>query len=224
MLNRKESYQPMRQMLRLSGCVLCLMLLTSAATITSLAQANVEAAAQPREETSIFLSELASREPFVRQQAAEELARRADTEHLKLVEGYRLQEKNARVRVALDWALYRMGKNESLFALVYALDSSQAEQAAGYLTQLDSPQPLYIFLGRTKRIAQVRLLELLGEIGDAETLERIKPLLESFEPTVAVAAEHATEQINARLAQPQPSVDPLPTRPRQVGTTNEDTP
>jgi hypothetical protein len=212
-------------MLKLASRVLCLTLLTCAATLISLAQANEAIITQPREETSIFLSELGSREPFVRQQAAEELARRADTEHLKLVEGYRLQEKNARVKVALDWALYRMGKNESLFALVQALDSSQAEQAAGYLTQLDSPQPLYIFLGRTKRVAQVRLLELLGQIGDAETLERIKPLLESFEPTVAVAAEHATEQINTRLSQQQQqTVDPSPTRPRQVGTTSEDTP
>lgn len=214
----------MRRMLKLASCFLCLMLLTCAATLLSLAQANEAAITQTREETSVFLTELASREPFVRQQAAEELARRADTEHLKLVEGYRLQEKNARVKVALDWALYRMGKDESLFALVRALDSSQADQAASYLNQLDSPQPLYIFLGRTKRVAQVRLLELLGEIGNAETVERIRPLLESFEPTVAVAAEQATEQINTRLAQQQPTVDPQPTRPRQVGQANEDNP
>jgi hypothetical protein len=213
-------------MAKLASCVLSLMLLTCAATIISLAQANEVAASEPREETAVFLAELAHREPFVRQQAAEELARRADTEQLKLVEGYRLQEKNARVKAALDWALYRMGKNESLFELVRALDSSQADQVSGYLNQLDSPQPLYIFLGRTKRVAQVRLLELLGEIGDAETLERIKPLLESFEPTVAVAAEHAAEQINNRLAQQpqQPAADPLPTRPRQVGKSEEPTP
>ncbi len=215
----------MRRIVKLASCVLSLLLLTSAATIVSLAQSD-EAASERREETAVFLSELAHREPFVRQQAAEELARRADTEQLKLVEGYRLQEKNARVKAALDWALYRMGKNESLFKLVRSLDSSQADQVSGYLKQLDSPQPLYIFLGRTKRVAQVRLLELLGQIGDAETLERIKPLLESFEPSVAVAAEQAAEQINNRLAQQpeQPAAEPLPTRPRQVGKSEEPTP
>jgi HEAT repeat protein len=199
------------------------MLLVCVSATLALAQDGTETvAAQPREETAVFVSELGSKEPFVRQQAAEELARRADTDHLKLVEGYRLQEKNQRVKLALDWALYRMGKTESLFALVRVLDSGQAEQAAGYLTQLDSPQPLYIFLGRTKRVAQVRLLEVLADLGDTETVERVKPLLESFDPTVAVAAEQATEKINARLAQ-QPAA-PLPSRPRTVGKGEEANP
>jgi HEAT repeat protein len=178
------------------------------------------AAAPVRDEMKTLISQLGERDPVIRQRAAEELAKRADTEQLKLVDGYRVQEKNARVKVALDWALYRMGKNESLFALVRALDSAQGDQATAYLAQLDSPQPLYIFLNRTKRVAQVRLLEVLGEIGDAETLERIKPALESFEPTVAVAAEQATEQIGKRLS--QPSTETQPSRPRQVGQSQDE--
>lgn len=211
----------MRTMFKFSSCVFSLMLLLAASATVSLAQVSgAEATAQSREETTVFINELGSREPFVRQQAAEELARRADTEQFKLVEGYRLQEKNARVKVALDWALYRMGKSASLFALVRALDSPQGEQAASYLTQLDSPQPLYIFLGQTKRTGQARLLKVLGEIGDAETLEQIKPSLESFEPMVATAAEQATEQINTRLSQ-KPVEEAQPTRPRTVGQTKE---
>jgi HEAT repeat protein len=198
------------------------MLLLCASAVVALAQDSEMVAAQPREETSVFVSELGSKEPFVRQQAAEELARRADTDHLKMVEGYRLQEKNARVKLALDWALYRMGKSDSLFTLVSALDSSQAEQAAGYLSQLESPHPLYIFLGRTKRVAQARLLEVLGGVGDAETVERLKPLLESTDPTVAVAAEQATETINNRIA--RTPADSPPTRPRTVGNSVETTP
>ena len=201
------------------------MILACAASIVALAQdeASESRVLLQREETATFINELGSREPFVRQHAAEELARRADTDHLKLVEGYRLQEKDSRVRAALDWALYRMGKTEALFALVRALDSAQGEQVAAYLTQLDSPQPLYIFLGKTKRAAQVRLLEVLSEIGDAETLERIKPSLESFEPNVAAAAENATDKINSRLAQQQQPAESTPTRPRQVGQTSEET-
>lgn len=187
-------------------------------------EARMDAAVTPeaRDEGAALISQLGSRDAAARQRAAEELARRADTEQLKLVEGYRLQEKTARVKVALDWALYRMGKDASLFALVRALDSAEGEQAAGYLKQLDSPQPLYIFLGHTKRAAQAHLLEVLAEIGDTETLERIKPLLESFEPTVAVAAENATDRINQRLA--QKPAETRPTRPRQVGSSPQDSP
>jgi HEAT repeat protein len=212
----------MRRMTSFAVCALSLMLLLCASAVAALAQDGEMVAAQPREETAVFVSELGSKEPFVRQQAAEELARRADTDHLKMVEGYRLQEKNARVKLALDWALYRMGKSESLFTLVNALDSSQADQSVGYLTQLDSPHPLYIFLGRTKRVAQARLLEVLADVGDAETVERLKPLLESTDPTVAVAAEQATEKINNRIA--QTPAEPLPSRPRTVGNSEETTP
>lgn len=212
----------MRRMTSFAVSALSLMLLLCATAVSALAQDSEMVAAQPREETSVFVSELGSKEPFVRQQAAEELARRADTDHLKMVEGYRLQEKNTRVKLALDWALYRMGKSDSLFTLVGALDSSQAEQAVGYLTQLESPHPLYIFLGRTKRVAQARLLEVLGAVGDADTIERLKPLLESTDPTVAVAAEQATETINNRIA--QTPVEAPPTRPRTVGNSEETTP
>jgi hypothetical protein len=218
----------MRRIAKLLSRVLSLMLLACAAATLALAQDGDEpvaatndepvvAATAPRDEAAALISQLGNRDPLVRQHAAEELARRVDVDKLKLVEGYRIQEKNASVKAALDWALYHMGRNESLFALVRALDSSQGDQIAGYLAQLESPQPLHIFLGRTKRVAQVRLLEVLAEIGNAETLEHIKPALESFEPTVAVAAENAAEQINNRLAQKPAEAEPLPTRPRQVG-------
>jgi hypothetical protein len=212
----------MRLIAKAASYALSLMLLAGVAAITATAQDNDNTSTPLRDESQTIVSQLGSRDAQVRQRAAEELARRADTEQLKAVGGYRLQEKNARVRVALDWALYRMGKNEALFALVRSLDSTEGDQAAAYLVQLDTPQPLYIFLGRTKRVAQVRLLEVLAEIGDAETLERIKPALESFEPPIAVAAEHATEQINNRLA--QKPAEAQPSRPRQVGTNDAATP
>lgn len=223
----------MRRIVKLASRVFGLMLLACAATMVSLAQDGdepVAASDEPvratasRDEAAELISQLGNRDPLVRQHAAEELARLVDVTKLKLVEGYRLQEKNASVKAALDWALYHMGRNESLFALVRALDSSQGEQVAGYLVQLESPQPLHIFLGRTKRVAQVRLLEVLAEIGNAETLEHIKPALESFEPTVAVAAENATEQINNRLAQQKPVETEQATRPRQVGQTEKTAP
>lgn len=212
----------MRLITKVLNCALSLLLLAVAASITATAQDNDNVSTSLRDDSQTIVAQLGSRDAQLRQRAAEELARRADTEQMKAVGGYRLQEKNARVRVALDWALYRMGKNESLFALVRALDSTEGDQSASYLAQLDTPQPLYIFLGRTKRVAQVRLLEVLGEIGDAETLERIKPALESFEPTIAVAAEAANERITTRLAQKPAAA--VPSRPRSVGSGDESTP
>jgi HEAT repeat protein len=160
-----------------------------------------------------FQKQLASRDPQVRQRAAEELARVASPDNRKLLEGYRLQEKNARVRLALDLALYRIGKTEGLFAIVRALDSQRAEQAASYLVSLQTPEPLYLFMERSNGNTQIKLLEILAKTGDAGTLDKIKPYLESFDPKIREAAQLATREIEQRLGQTPPD---RTTRPRQV--------
>src|SRR5437763_4533522 len=78
---------------------------------------------------ALAVKQLSSRDASVRQHGAEELARLEATDQRRVIEGYRLQEKNERVRLALDWALYRFGKKESLFAVARALDSSRFAQA-----------------------------------------------------------------------------------------------
>lgn len=159
--------------------------------------------------------QLASRDPLLRQRAAEELAQLADPANRKLLEGYRLQEKNARVKLALDWALYRIGKTSLLFSVIDALDSTRAEQASAYLSKLDAPDPLYYFLERMNGNTQVKLLGVLGKIGDTTTLEKIKPHHQSADPKIAEAAQLATSEIESRLGQSPANTQ---TRPRQVGS------
>lgn len=125
------------------------------------------------------------------------------------------------MQVALDWALYRMNKREALFPLVKWLDSSVADQAVRYLAQLDSPQPLYVFLDKSNRKTQTRLLSVLAQIGDATTLDKLKVYAASDDQKLARAAQDAEQQINNRLAEGQPLP---PMRPRQVGTVQEASP
>ncbi|HEX8284588.1 MAG TPA: hypothetical protein VF588_14585 [Pyrinomonadaceae bacterium] len=165
---------------------------------------------------------LSSRSPVERRAAAEELARLASVEHRRLAEGYRAQERDARVKLALDWALYRMGRNESLFPLVRALEEKkQAEQAVGYLKQLEGPDPLYVFLDRVNGNTQIRLLEVLAAVGDRATLERIKPFTESLDPGIADAAKFAEREINIRVEE-TPAAEPK--RQRKVGSVDETQP
>ena len=157
--------------------------------------------------------QLASRDPLLRQRAAEELAQLADPANRKLLEGYRLQEKNVRVRLALDWALYRIGKTETLFTIVRALESPRADQSSAYLSTLERPDPLYIFLERLNGNTQVKILEVLAKIGDAATLDKLKVHSESPDPRIAEAAGLAAREIEARLGQTPVNMS---TRPRQV--------
>jgi hypothetical protein len=159
---------------------------------------------------------LASRVPAERRAAAEELARLATVGHRRLAEGYRAQEKDSRVKLALDWALYRMGKNESLFQLVGALDEKkEAEQSVSYLKQLEGPEPLYVFLGRVNGRTQARLLEVLAAVGDRSTLEKIQPFTQSLDPLIADAAKFAEREITIRVEE-SPTVEPK--RQRKVGS------
>src|SRR5215510_8315207 len=172
---------------------------------------GVDARSNPAE----FAKGLGSTDPLLRQRSAEALAKLAATDQRKLVEGYQLQEKNKEVRLALDWALYRMGKAEALYHIVDDLDSGRQQQAVGYLSELESPDVLYPFLKRTNNAPRINagLLKALARIGDAQTLELVKPFSESHQPYVAEAAEIAHDEIEKRLGEPTPATR---VRPRTV--------
>jgi len=172
---------------------------------------GVDARSDPAE----FAKGLGSSDPTVRQRSAEALARLAATSQQKLVAGYQLQEKNKEVRLALDWALYRMGRAEALYRIVDELDSGRQAQAVGYLSELESPDVLYPFLKRSNNAPRINtgILKALAHIGDAQTLDLIKPFLESHQQYVAEAAEVAHDEIEKRLGEPAPTTR---ARPRTV--------
>lgn len=188
-----------------------LLSLASATYAQSVPLDGVDARSNPAD----FSKQLGSTDPNVRRRSAEALARLAATDQRKLVEGYQLQEPNKEVRLALDWALYRMGREEALYRIVKDLDSGRQDQAIGYLSELESPDLLYPFLKKTNNPPRVNagLLKALAHIGDAQTLDLIKPFRESHQPYVAEAAESAHDEIEKRLSEPASATR---ARPRTV--------
>ena len=193
------------------GIVFVLLAMVSSKAQQQVPIDGVDARSDPAE----FAKQLGSTDAHVRQKSAEALARLAATDQRKLVEGYQLQEKNKEVRLALDWALYRMGRAEALYHVVDDLDSDRQAQAVGYLSELESPDVLYPFLKRSNNVPRINagLLKALARIGDAQTLDLIKPFLESHQPYVAEAAEVAHDEIEKRLGEPAPTTR---ARPRTV--------
>ena len=189
-----------------------LLSLASAANAQTAPIDGVDARSNPAE----FSKGLSSPDPNVRRRSAEALARLAATDQRKLVEGYQLQEKNKEVRLALDWALYRMGHADALYRVVKDLDSGRQDQAIGYLAELESPDLLYPFLKKENNPPRVNagLLKTLGRIGNAQTLDLIKPFRESHQPYVAEAAEIAHDEIEKRLG--EPATGETRVRPRSV--------
>ena len=205
-----------RSTVRLVCFLISLMLIPLAFAGATCAQTvdidGVDARSNPAE----FAKQLSSLDANVRRRSAEALARLAATDQRKLVEGYQLQEKNKEVRLALDWALYRMGKAEALYSIVNDLDSGRQQQAVGYLSELESPDVLYPFLKRANNAPRINagLLKALAHIGDAQTLELVKPFRESHQPYVAEAAEVAHDEIEKRLSEPAAATTRA--RPRTV--------
>jgi hypothetical protein len=191
--------------------VLLLMLSAGASQAQQASIDGVDARSNPAE----FAKQLGSTDALLRQRSAEALARLAATDQRKLVEGYQLQEQNKEVRLALDWALYRMGRSEALYRIVDELDSGRQDQAIGYLAELESPDLLYPFLKRSNNAPRINagLLKALARIGDAQTLDVIKSFRDSHQPYVAQAAEIAHDEIEKRLGEPVPTTR---TRPRSI--------
>ncbi|HEV2799174.1 MAG TPA: hypothetical protein VGW12_01685 [Pyrinomonadaceae bacterium] len=179
-------------------------------------------AANAQADVNALMRRLTDRDPLTRQRAAEDLARLAPPAQRKLVEGYRLQEKNARVRLALDWALYRMGKTSALFSVVRDLDSNRWNQSEAYLGELETPEPLYNLLPQVNGNTQIKLLEALARSGNAGTLTVVEPYASSVDPKIADAARFATREITRRLNAPTPP--DTKTRTRQTGNPSTDTP
>jgi HEAT repeat protein len=201
----------MKKLVFLVSLVLSTLALGSATYAQTVDIDGVDARSNPAE----FAKQLSSLDANVRRRSAEALARLAATDQLKLVEGYQLQEKNKEVRLALDWALYRMGRTEALYRVVHELDSGRQDQAIGYLSDLESPDLLYPFLKKTNNPPRVNqgLLKALAPLGDAQTLDLIKPFRESHQPYVAEAAEIAHDEIEKRLGEPASATR---ARPRTV--------
>lgn len=173
-----------------------------------------------RSNAAEFAKQLGSPDAHVRQRSAEALARLAAVDQRKLVQGYQLQEKNKEVRLALDWALYRMGESAALYRVVQSLDSGRQEQAIGYLAEVEGPDVLYPFLKKQNNAPRVNagILKALARIGDAQSLELIKPFRDSHQPYVAEAAEIAHDEIEKRLGE---AAAPTRGRPRTVSATGD---
>lgn len=168
---------------------------------------------------------LSDADPQRRQQGAETIARRASIEHRRLVTGYRLQERDARVRLALDWALYRIGKPDALFGVVNALSTDRRAQAVDYLARLEDPTTLVALLRSPKREIKTGVLEALGRAGDERTLRALEVYVASPDLSIASAAQLAITQIETRLAERAltPASPSRPRRTRQtIGNANPD--
>lgn len=145
----------------------------------------------------LFAEALTDSREFYRRFAAEGLARIADPSLTTTMARSFLREKNESARLAMSYALYRMGRPEHLDDMVLNLSR---DQVYGYLLELDSNQvtELYPYLERGEASTIARLLEIIGLKGDQKALEIAERYSQSENAEVLAAATLAIRRLRAR--------------------------
>lgn len=165
----------------------------------------------------LFTKALWSEDKNLRQAAAEGLARAADPQSLGELEKAVSAEKDAEVKVAIEYAISALGKQDYLSSLVSELGSkTRGDVARAYLTELARDPTflprLYPYLQSQDTGVRKRLCMVLMYSGDQSSLEPLDRLSHDPDSDVAAQALRAKRAIRARVQAETPPA-PAATKP-----------
>ena len=147
----------------------------------------------------ILLDALADSRKTYRRYGAEGLGRLRDPSLVPRIVDEYTREDSSEVRLALNFALFRLGLDEHLPELVRRVNE---DQAYFYLLELETSEvpklhPLLRRHGR-ERAMQIRLLDMIGQRGDVSSLKVVEPLTRSQDTEIASSANLALRRLRGR--------------------------
>jgi HEAT repeat protein len=145
----------------------------------------------------LFMDGLTNEDSFYRRFSAEGLGRIGDTSATTEVARMRLAEKSSEARLAADFALFLLGREEHLDAVVAVADSGQAKHYLMELGESDVAK-LFGYLESAKPSIQVGLLEVIGLRGGQDAIEVAEKASSSPDTDVASAANLAIRRLHGR--------------------------
>ena len=151
---------------------------------------------------ALFESLIGSRERGLRRFAYEGLGRIGDASTVAVLESALGGESRDEVRLAIRFALQRLGR-PALGQLVEALrDEDLRRQTLDYLIELgpSSASALESYLFDSERDVRLGVADVLGLIGADSTISQLDPVRADPEPAVAAAAARAIQRIELRLS------------------------
>jgi HEAT repeat protein len=160
----------------------------------------------------VFLENLFSEDGDRRQYAVEGFARMGEPKYRNRIAAMIGKEKDDEVRLAAYWATYKLGDAGSLTFVANKLDSGQHEQAREYLLEANNPADLFPFVRSSSMGVRRRVIEILGRIGDQETIRELEPVTRTSSAETADIANLAIKRIEWRLAGRPRAGDSTPRR------------
>ena len=167
-----------------------------------------------------FVENMTDNDADRRQYAIEGLARIADTRYQDQISRLVLTEKNNDVRLAEYWALYKMGSTTNIQYIVRKLETDQEDQARAYLMEATSPADLFPYIRSSSKEVRQKVIEILGRIGDQETIRELEPVVRSSGASTADTATVAIKRIEWRISGRPRATDSVLQRERPRRATN----
>lgn len=145
----------------------------------------------------VFEGALSDDRAVFRRFGAEGLGRSASKDHVSLVAKKYLRENSSDAKLAMSFALFRLGREEHLLELI---DNAEKDQAYFYLLELETEEvkALYAYVQTEKKAIKIKLLDVIGLRGDATGESLVLEMSSSEDPDVASAANLALRRLRAR--------------------------
>ena len=146
-----------------------------------------------------FKAHLADNDPFLRRAAAEGLGRAGDASELEALRRGATTDESAMVRLAMCFALQKLGQNYVTRIADMLTNDKVAAQGMDTLIELGPPvaPQLYARLQESQPEMRAAVADVLGVIGGEAALPSLQAVTEDKDPEVAAAAKRAIERIKA---------------------------
>lgn len=167
-----------------------------------------------------FVENMTDKDPDRRQYAIEGLARIADPRYQDQISRMVLTEKNNDVKLAEYWALYKMGDTTNIQFITRKLETDQEGQARAYLIESTSPADLFPYIRSSSKEVRQKVIEILGRIGDEETIRELEPVVRTSSASTADTATVAIKRIEWRISGRPRASDSVLQRDRPRRATN----
>lgn len=159
----------------------------------------LEALAYIGDESSkdIFEDALNDSRVHYRRYAAEGLGRVGDNSYLRLLAQKHLREESSEVKLAMGFALYKLGRDEHIVELIGQAEGSQAYYYLMELSEQETEQ-LYPYLHGEKKDIVIRLLDVIGLRGGQSALPVVQEFAQGSDADLVSAANLALRRLRAR--------------------------
>lgn len=147
---------------------------------------------------SIFQAALTDERDFYRRYGAEGLGRIGDQSVVQNVATLYMREGSGSVKLAMSFALFKLGRGEHLIELVQNIKNDQAYY---YLMEMGPAEiaQLYPYVRMEKNPTKARLLDIIGMKGDSSGIAVAEEFATHENSDVASAANLAIRRLRARF-------------------------